>query len=64
MARRGWDDGLAAAGGDRRTASRSVDAQLRRDARLSHFGYFELATLSEAPELTLAARVASESWFG
>jgi DNA-binding MarR family transcriptional regulator len=30
-----------------------LDAQLRRDADLSHFEYFVLAMLSEAPERTL-----------
>jgi DNA-binding MarR family transcriptional regulator len=30
-----------------------LDTQLRRDAGLSHFEYFALATLSEAPERTL-----------
>ena len=30
-----------------------LDAQLRRDAGLSHFDYFTLAMLSEAPERTL-----------
>ncbi|SFE65967.1 MarR family winged helix-turn-helix transcriptional regulator [Blastococcus tunisiensis] len=30
-----------------------LDAQLRRDSRLSHFEYFVLAMLSEAPERTL-----------
>lgn len=31
----------------------ALDAQLRRDAGLSHFDYFVLAMLSEAPEHTL-----------
>ena len=31
----------------------ALDAQLRRDAGLSHFDYFVLAMLSEAPERTL-----------
>jgi DNA-binding MarR family transcriptional regulator len=30
-----------------------LDSQLRRDARLTHFEYFVLAMLSEAPERTL-----------
>ena len=30
-----------------------LDSQLRRDAGLTHFEYFVLAMLSEAPELTL-----------
>ena len=30
-----------------------LDAQLRRDADLSHFEYFVLAMLSEAPDRTL-----------
>src|SRR5215213_6234448 len=30
-----------------------LDSQLRRDAGLSHFEYFVLAMLSEAPERTL-----------
>ena len=33
--------------------SRRLDAQLQRDAQLSHFEYFTLAMLSEAPERTL-----------
>jgi len=31
----------------------ALDAQLRRDSRLTHFEYFVLAMLSEAPERTL-----------
>lgn len=31
----------------------ALDSQLRRDAQLSHFDYFVLAMLSEAPERTL-----------
>ena len=31
----------------------SLDSQLRRDADLSHFDYFTLAMLSEAPDRTL-----------
>ena len=31
----------------------ALDSQLRRDAELSHFDYFTLAMLSEAPERTL-----------
>jgi DNA-binding MarR family transcriptional regulator len=33
--------------------SRRLDAQLQRDAHLSHFDYFTLAMLSEAPDHTL-----------
>ncbi|HVK45568.1 MAG TPA: MarR family transcriptional regulator, partial [Micropruina sp.] len=31
----------------------ALDSQLRRDADLTHFEYFALAMLSEAPERTL-----------
>ena len=31
----------------------ALDTQLRRDSGLSHFDYFTLAMLSEAPERTL-----------
>jgi DNA-binding MarR family transcriptional regulator len=31
----------------------ALDAQLQRDARLTHFGYFVLAMLSEAPQRSL-----------
>ena len=31
----------------------ALDSQLRRDVQLTHFDYFVLAMLSEAPERTL-----------
>lgn len=38
----------------------SLDAQLRRDAGLSHFEYFTLAMLSEAPDRTLRMTALAE----
>lgn len=37
-----------------------LDTQLRRDARLTHFDYFVLAMLSEAPERTLRMTVLAQ----
>ena len=38
----------------------ALDSQLRRDAGLSHFDYFTLAMLSEAPEHTLRMTALAE----
>ena len=38
----------------------SLDSQLRRDADLSHFDYFTLAMLSEAPDRTLRMTALAE----
>ena len=38
----------------------TLDSQLRRDAQLTHFDYFVLATLSEAPEHTLRMTALAE----
>jgi len=38
----------------------TLDSQLRRDADLSHFDYFTLAMLSEAPERTLRMTALAE----
>ena len=38
----------------------ALDAQLRRDAGLSHFEYFTLAMLSEAPDRTLRMTALAE----
>ena len=38
----------------------ALDSQLRRDAELSHFDYFTLAMLSEAPERTLRMTALAE----
>src|SRR4051812_40526190 len=38
----------------------ALDAQLRRDAQLTHFDYYVLAMLSEAPERTLRMTALAE----
>lgn len=38
----------------------ALDTQLRRDARLTHFDYYVLAMLSEAPERTLRMTALAE----
>ena len=53
VARRGRAGRVAAADRGGRAAAGVLDAQLRADAGLTHFEYFVLAMLSEAPERTL-----------
>ena len=53
MAERRGDGGLGAAAAVLELLPGVLDSQLRRDAGLTHFEYYALAMLSEAPQRTL-----------